>query len=979
MALTVIQRPDANLYVNDPPEYQEQPYYYSRWSAAFLPLVYKISNTKFPTNEEDGVDVYTTVTNRQGYARLNLVTSYETYIVGEKLTVSGSVYTGVYEIREVGTNYVTLDVAFTVTDTGTVVRYYENYSTLIKLYAGVPEGHPFYATDPMSYIGTYSIAPNLQNVAIIDIADLVKQKISQNNDISGTGRPNDLNAWTSFYIDFAETYDVYENRIPSTFISNYTVDNLQGITPISITNPDFTSNLNGWTQVKGVGNNNWIWDSGSAKYPSTAVESYSKNLYQEINLKKSVPYKLILNYEIDNVPDAGGAINIFASNSLNPKRADAIYSKQQNVTDLSETKTIYFTISADIKYIIIQAWTSNKNVVVKVHSINIEEVGLNYDVAYIFASNSTRQFYDTITKKRSIYGGNMAEYVMNYNEQGILGKFLTRFEKPLLFPNNYFDISTILPQSTIDIPFTEDGLLYRVRTLDANGVELNVTDTEIVNNGDGVYRLRLDNKIGSGVKGDLQLIRTTTTPQKTDMYIKSTNGDVYWSNDDNSFEDDTIADYDIYAVDVYDYGKAIISAWDSISGTYYRAFYKIDNGQFTLIDTDTNATNYFYKTLKAFDENNFVAISVGVGLTPTENQFIGYYKNGFRRVSLSGYEVTYIDAASITEIYIQGRPTTQPAAGILKYNGSSIENWYQFPFQSNVNGIKTLKVAFGYVFMVFDKSDSTTWLAKINTSTKAYQEYSLPSNGYIGIDFISENEGYFITADIPAEIYKFENGAATLYTGIDALRTAAGDTTQYTNIEHIGEGIVVATSEKRGYKYIGEWIDMGELDASATLTIYSGLFKYKTETFKISEQHPFEIDSECSKYNIYLSWINRLGNWEYFKFTERKTYEKNVENTLVRRNIFDAFPDKFTSETQDDKIRIESVDKVTVRSQYMTRERLDIVTEIIESIRVQQWLSNTEKITVIVDTDSISKYTDGDKLFAIEFDIIYPDNIIQNQ
>ncbi len=137
MALTVIQRPDANLYVNNPPEYQEEPYYYSRWSAAFLPLVYKISNTKFPTNEEDDVDAYTTVTNRQGYARFNLVVTYETYVVGEKLTVSGSVYNGVYEIREVGTGYVTLDVAFSTTDTGTVVRYYENYSTLIKLYAGV--------------------------------------------------------------------------------------------------------------------------------------------------------------------------------------------------------------------------------------------------------------------------------------------------------------------------------------------------------------------------------------------------------------------------------------------------------------------------------------------------------------------------------------------------------------------------------------------------------------------------------------------------------------------------------------------------------------------------------------------------------------------------------------------------------------------------------------------------------------------------
>ncbi len=63
----------------------------------------------------------------------------------------------------------------------------------------------------------------------------------------------------------------------------------------------------------------------------------------------------------------------------------------------------------------------------------------------------------------------------------------------------------------------------------------------------------------------------------------------------------------------------------------------------------------------------------------------------------------------------------------------------------------------------------------------------------------------------------------------------------------------------------------------------------------------------------------------------------------------------------------------------MTRERLDIVAEIIESIRVQQWLSNTEKITVVVDTDSITKYTDGVKLFAIEFDIIYPENIIQRQ
>jgi hypothetical protein len=39
---------------------------------------------------------------------------------------------------------------------------------------------------------------------------------------------------------------------------------------------------------------------------------------------------------------------------------------------------------------------------------------------------------------------------------------------------------------------------------------------------------------------------------------------------------------------------------------------------------------------------------------------------------------------------------------------------------------------------------------------------------------------------------------------------------------------------------------------------------------------------------------------------------------------------------------------------------------------VQYWYSFDKKITVIVDSKKVSKYTDGDRLFAIEFDIIMP-------
>ena len=969
MALTVIQRPDANLYVNDPPEYQEQPYYYSRWSAAFLPLVYKISNTKFPTNEEDGVDVYTTVTNRQGYARLNLVTSYETYIVGEKLTVNGSVYKGVYEIREVGTGYVTLDVAFTVTDSGTAVRYYENYSTLIKLYAGVPEGHSLYATDPMTYIGTYSIAPNLQNVAIIDIADLVKQKISQNNDISGTGRPNDLNAWTSFYIEFAETYDVYENRIPSTFISSYTVDNLQGITPVSVTNPDFTSNLNGWSQIEHFGNNNWVWDSGSAKYPDTGQRGQSKNVYQEINLKKSIPYKLILDYEIDGIPpNRRSQLTVMASNKTTSLEDESIFCKITS-TDVAETVTVYFTPNQDLKYLVFEGYASTSAVTFKVNSINIEEAVVNYDVAYIFASNSTRQFYDTITKKRSIYGGNMAEYVMNYNEQGILGKFLTRFEKPLLFPNNYFDISAIIPQSTIDIPYTEDGLLYRVKNYNESGDLINTIDTEIVNNGDGVYRLRLDNKV-TGSDSTVQLVRQQLEVNQLEVYFQGNTNIVGYSIEENSFVELTLdANFWVTAVSVFK-EKAIVIGYDSV--TNVSKTYLLNEGVLTLQNTFSDAYDFY--SIKAFDENNFIATSNNLGYV-----YYAIKKDGaFTTYPDTGLVIVKIVGSSWDNLYAFGGVIGQPAIGLFKFNGSTFVNIKGY-FLGIIVGTDVLTIATNYLYFIYDDSNVSgdIKLSRFNINTNVENSYNLTAGNYKSLAFESDSKGYIVEDDT---LYLFDNGTITTDTSLDALRTSLSDNTSYLSIVYEGDGIYLLSSAKRIYRKIGtDWVDCGVNQAGSNLKAVSASFEEEYVELQVSELKPIEIDSECSKYNIYLSWINRLGNWEYFKFTERKTYEKNVENTLVRRNIFDAFPDKFTSETQDDKIRIESVDKVTVRSQYMTRERLDIVTEIIESIRVQQWLSNTEKITVIVDTDSISKYTDGDKLFAIEFDIIYPDNIIQNQ
>ena len=976
MALSVIQRPDANLYVNDPPQYQEQPYYYSRWSAAFLPLVYKISNTKFPNNTEDAVDTYTAVTNNNGFAKFDLAgTAYQTYIRGQKVLVEGTVYSGVYEVIAIQGDQLTLNVAFSATDTGTANKYYDNYATLVRLYAGVPGYHPYAAQDPMTLIGTFSIAPNPSNIAVIDVADLVRQKISKDNDLSASGRPNDLDAWTCFYIEYAETYDTYAGGIPETVITNFTVDNLQGINPISITNGSFTSSLTGWSQINGRGRLEWVWDSGSAKYTGDGLR-FSKTLYQEVNFKKSIAYKIIINYEIDTAIDfelINGILNVYASNLPQGSDADLIYTKSV-YDDFSETKTIYFTPDKDVKYIGINGIVVYDKTI-KINSITAEEATANYDTAFIFASNSTRQFFDYAKNERSRYGGNMAEYVMNYNTEGILGKFLTRFEKPVLFPNYYQDISCILPQSTLDIPFTQDGLLYRVRTLDANGSELSHTDTEIVNNGDGVYRLRLDNKIGAGAKADVQLIRTITTPKSTDIYYDfASQSDLYYSIDGNAFEMVTLAQsYLMAGISVFDNGKAVISTYKEVSGSYYVVFNLFDNGTVTyianLIAATFTVTSFPY--IKAFDENNFAAID-----TPTNQLFIR--RNGItKKINLSSLTITMYDVngATMNTLFMTGVQTGSSRVTIYKLdNTNTLSVFYVYETFSYFATV-AFAIAGGYVFTIRNiiGDTSNSYLSKLDTVTETETTISIPYHlTYVDLAFENANNGFLLES---STIYKYTNGVVTTYTDLNSLRTSEGDTTNYKGIEHVGEGVYVIWSQSHIYKYTGAWSSLGEKSPSNLLidTSYSGLYKLQTDTFEISERLPFDIDNTCTNQSMHLSWLNSLGNWEHFVFTAKKSYEKNIDDfTISSNSILANFPDNFDSETYDDKIKVDAFDVVTVRSQYVERKQLDIIAEILQSLRVQYWYSFDKKITVIVDSKKVSKYTDGDRLFAIEFDIIMP-------
>jgi hypothetical protein len=743
---------------------------------------------------------------------------------------------------------------------------------------------------------------------------------------------------------------------------------LQGITPVSITNGSFTSSLTGWSQIIGKGTLDWVWDSGSAKYTGDGFR-FSKTLYQEVNFKKSIAYKIVINYEIDTAIDfelINGIFNVYASNLPQGSDADLIYTKSV-YDDFSETKTIYFTPDKDVKYIGINGIVVYDKTI-KINSITAEEAIINYDTAFIFASNSTRQFFDYAKNERSRYGGNMAEYVMNYNTEGILGKFLTRFEKPVLFPNYYQDISCILPQSTLDIPFTQDGLLYRVRTLDANGTELSHTDTEIVNNGDGVYRLRLDNKIGAGVKGDVQLIRTTTVPVTTDFYYDyDDQTKLYYSIDGTTFEELTMpSGYEMAGLSVYGDGKAVISIYQNISGSWYVVFYYVENGILNYISNTINAAFLTFPYIKAFDENNFVAVHPNSYIITRRNGVIGT-----RLPSTSNFQVINVHAESMEYVYFTGANIGSSGAVLIEMDESnSLRGAKYFETGSSFATYK-LWVVNGYVFTIRNKSGDTSnsYLSKFNTANNTDSSIAITyGTDYVGLAFENENNGFLLSA---STIYQYASGTVTTYTDLNSLRTSEGDSSDYLQVEYIGEGVYVVVSETHIYKYVGGWISLGQ--KATTGLFYSGVFRYETNTFKISEQLLMDIDNTCTNQSMHLSWLNSLGNWEHFVFTAKKSYEKNIDDfTISSNSILANFPDNFDSETYDDKIKVDAFDVVTVRSQYVERKQLDIIAEILQSLRVQYWYSFDKKITVIVDSKKVSKYTDGDRLFAIEFDIIMP-------
>jgi hypothetical protein len=206
------------------------------WNCVHLPIVYKLSNTLWPTNSVDTIRTISAVTDSNGYC--SMTASGDIKATGsaaalEFVKITGSTdddLNGVWQIITYSsdTSFV-LDIPYSSANdtalTGASIQYYyNNYVTKVQIWGGLNNGHEYYAQEPYSLLATLDLIPDENNICMFSIAEILKKNVAiKNNLLLGT-LPNNLDAWTGFFIKYAEEYDDSDGTTLSRSTVSYTSD-----------------------------------------------------------------------------------------------------------------------------------------------------------------------------------------------------------------------------------------------------------------------------------------------------------------------------------------------------------------------------------------------------------------------------------------------------------------------------------------------------------------------------------------------------------------------------------------------------------------------------------------------------------------------------------------------------------------------------------------------------------------------------------
>lgn len=869
MALTVTQRPQQEIYNTPNPTPYDTPLFVSYWNASALPLVYKLESDLFPTNNVDIIGTIESVINYNGYAMINLTGSYETYSTGDYVTITDSSveeYNGIWQIRFVSdANTYAINSIYQGDATGFVQKYYKNYNAVIKVYAGLPQSHPHYAEKPSALITTVNVTPDTNNICYINIQEIINRFLPFDNNIDVLN----IDAFTGFYIEFAESYYEGGANITTAFENDVfaVCDEEQ-----QIINGAFDTNLSGWFQTTEY-SHTWAQSSGKAEVTGFG---FSQMLYQPISVNNGKSYTLNIDYSKSKIPDTWFYVFGFNSEDISSLNFTMLYA---GLIPLSGSLSKEIIMPQAFEYVGFQVFSRRFDNVVTLDNIEFTLSVLDNCIPVLWASNSAQQF-------RYRHNGSMGEYMLFPNK--INGKFMTGSWTPILFKDNYLDLSIIIPDGIAESLRDIGGIEKLTKQYDVNGNLLTERSEILPYYGGGVYRVPVEPI--EDVVGDLSVELRTSPIGEYSLMLNGVNYleltyyselefqytdpfTIYWKGTVNSL----IATIDIVADNQF-----------SLKG--YR-FSVLPTGRLVLTVRDNSFGLSFAMTNQNISFNEEVEIMVSITTTNTY-----FYING-------------VQCTNSTE--------THNATGTIDYDANLI---------------------IGHV------EDDATAETVYHTELKIFSTDITPSE---------VNDDTNLVLFLPF----YEGEGATV-----------------TNLYGTGGTINNAQDTDRGDTNTWVWaIDHEPVSDPNAPNDY-----FEVEDILLSEVKTVKYDPSCYKYPLYITWLNTLGGWDYWLFTAKKDYGIEVDDVVLgERNIFQSFPDQFQSETWQEVISLTAQNKITLRSQPMTKEQLVEVSKLVYSKMVQVVESETDKYTIIIDKRSVSLYTDGDKLHFFEVDILLPKIITQ--
>jgi len=847
MALSVNSRPSKTI-----------DNYESTWNAISLPIQYQLESDLFPSNLVDSVYAISSFNNSNGFLRVVISGSPTNISDGETIKMSNSSiesYNGIFKIKEkIANNEYVLNVAYNgVGGVEMFQKYYNNYFTEVRLYAGLPSWHPESLNKPTEIVGTLRVTPDTDNLIIASFSGLIKDDISFDNQLlAGI----DIDHFTGFFIEYREGYDEEVNGEIVTAYTTWQQDEISNCGGEIFSNGDFTTDLNGWSQ-QGTGVS-FMWFGGSALAALTNANSNSATIYQEVNLIPNVEY--LLTYDINRTNSMRSTFEIIAlDDSLN----EVVIAN--DIGDSASTDSIGFTPSTAITYIGFK-FRSRLGVVssdVSINEVNLTATTCQYQ---FWGSNSSLQF-------QNIRGGNMYDYIgKDANSQ-----FMTQFEKPTLFRGEYFDVSIILDDN--DVLANENTIRNgSILWLNAESLQLG--------NGDDV--LTWEDSSTSG--NDFTQAVAANSPK--------------FKSSDSVLNNRASVDFGVGGIEWLDSSLNLPDTFN----IYYVINFDDISGARPVIDSDASGRFFIQKTLA--DEYKY-------GNTGVNSVITNMVSTGIQYVHRIEYSPT-VTSDWFEEVNANDNVTSFPTLATNVVLGSN-----------NINSAGL---------------DGSIGDLIITDGTDPCVDYAIRK-------YLGDKYNAYEFNGLAVNVKEYENGVLTNESTNDI-------NLQGTGVYRIGVDI------------------QGQNTDTANIQLISASVCERSEMLEVN------IDDACSNQEIYLGWLNTLGGWDYWKFTAEKDYNINIEDKVnIERNIFSNWDNTFINgTTQLDTINTTAYPEIDVYSQYLNLEQLQAISQIKYSTRVVL-INGDKQTTVIVDSDSITLYNDGDEdtLHTIRFKIRLPNIQVQSQ